>query len=52
MATKIDILVEVYDHATGEHFTRPANAEELAYYKELEKELAQSNTETAQPTES
>jgi hypothetical protein len=52
MATRTKHTVEVYDNATGEHFTRPANAEELAFYKQLEKELAQSNTEKSEPTES
>jgi hypothetical protein len=27
-------IVEVYDNATGEHYERPATAEELAYYAE------------------
>jgi hypothetical protein len=49
MATKTNHTVEVYDNATGENYTRPANAEELAFYDELEKELTQSNSE---PTES
>jgi hypothetical protein len=51
MATETDHTVEVYDNATGEHYTRPANAEELAFYKQLEKELAESKTETTEPTE-
>ena len=38
MATETNHTVEVYDNATGEHYTRPANAEELAYYEQLEAE--------------
>jgi hypothetical protein len=43
--------VEVYDNATGEHYTRPANAEELAFYETLAEQLANSaqSTETTTP---
>jgi hypothetical protein len=35
MATELPKhMVEVYDNATGEHYERPATAEELAYYAE------------------
>jgi hypothetical protein len=46
MATETNYTVEVYDNETGEHYTRPANAEELAFYEELEKELAQTKPAT------
>jgi hypothetical protein len=39
MATETNHSVEVYDNKTGEHYTRPANAEELEFYKELEEML-------------
>jgi hypothetical protein len=44
--------VEVYDNATGEHYTRPATAEELAFYETLAEQLANPNTapETSTPT--
>ena len=35
MATELPkYTVEVYDNETGEHYERPATAEELAYYAE------------------
>ena len=40
MDTETNWTVEVYDHATGEHYTRPCTPEELAFYEEL----AQANT--------
>ena len=38
-------MVEVYDLATGEHYEREANAEELAFYKQLESEQADDASE-------
>ena len=36
MGTEPDYTVEVYDNATGEHYTRPCTPEELAFYSEQE----------------
>jgi hypothetical protein len=41
--------VEVYDNATGEHYTRPATAEELAFYETLAEQL--SNPPQQEPTD-
>lgn len=41
-------MVEVYDHATGEHYEREANAEELAFYEQV-KDIP--NVFTNEPTE-
>jgi hypothetical protein len=40
MATENNYTVEVYDVETGEHYTRPATADELEFYAQQEKELA------------
>lgn len=38
-------MVEVYDLATGEHYEREANAEELAFYAQLESEQTDDASE-------
>jgi hypothetical protein len=43
MATETNHTVEVYDNATGEHYTRPANAEELAFYEQFKVEQELTN---------
>ena len=43
MATETNYTVEVYDVATGEHYTRPATPDELAFYKQLEQAQAATN---------
>jgi hypothetical protein len=51
MATETNHTVEVYDNATGEHYTRPANAEELAFYEQLEAEALQPTEPPTEPTD-
>jgi hypothetical protein len=41
MDTEPDHTVEVYDNATGEHYTRPCTPEELAFYEQQKQELQQ-----------
>jgi hypothetical protein len=38
MDTETNQTVEVYDNATGEHYTRPCTPDELAFYEELAKQ--------------
>ena len=54
MATETNYTVEVYDNATGEHYTRPATPEELAFYEQLqaEQEPTEPPTEPADETPS
>jgi len=43
MGTETNFTVEVYDNATGEHYTRPCTPEELAFYQSLASESEQQD---------